>query len=116
MVVGALAKHLRKNPVADEDILAALNWIEQMAHHVRHGPSDSDPQESETDGTHSCGAPGNTESDEMDTYTPYCTYDAYHHGQHSWEHTAEDVIRDVVKDAPEVVKIATEITPVVEAL
>lgn len=37
MVTRAFAKHLRKNPVSDDDITAALDWTEAMIYQVRHG-------------------------------------------------------------------------------
>lgn len=37
VIVKAFARHLRKNPVPDDAILAALDWIEAMAQGVRTG-------------------------------------------------------------------------------
>lgn len=37
MVTRAFAKHLRKNPVSDDDITAALDWTEAMIYQVRYG-------------------------------------------------------------------------------
>lgn len=38
----AFSKHIRKNPVPDEDILSALTWIEHMVTAVRDGESMDD--------------------------------------------------------------------------
>jgi hypothetical protein len=35
MMSRAFSKHLRKNPMPDEDILAALLWVERMVSAVR---------------------------------------------------------------------------------
>lgn len=37
MIVRAFGRHLAKNPVPDEDILAGLDWVDQMTHAVRYG-------------------------------------------------------------------------------
>lgn len=37
MISRAFAKHLRKNPIADDELLAALDWVEAMVTMVRHG-------------------------------------------------------------------------------
>ncbi len=40
MVTRAFARHLSKNPVPDEDILSALDWIDAMSQDVRYGNND----------------------------------------------------------------------------
>lgn len=40
MITRAFSKHLARNPVPDDDILAGLAWVEEMIRMIRTGDGD----------------------------------------------------------------------------